>query len=246
VQDSLRQLVELHRLDEELHQVEEATDALPGQRADIDATEAQVREKLEQAQELLRQLQQEQRLEETSLQDHETQKTRFEGQQSQVKSNEAYTALLHEIETASEAISRSETRILELMEAVEKASRGLRAAQEESRQTEAELGRRRLALDAKEEQLSKERTRLEATRANLAAAVEREPLARYERIAERRRPAIALVSGELCLGCRVGIPPQLYVEVLSGKSLVTCGTCHRILIHERLLGGEQTGTDGHA
>jgi predicted nucleic acid-binding Zn-ribbon protein len=39
-----------------------------------------------------------------------------------------------------------------------------------------------------------------------------------------------VVSRELCLGCRVGIPPQQYLYVLSGERVVTCGSCRRILI----------------
>ena len=48
----------------------------------------------------------------------------------------------------------------------------------------------------------------------------------------RRRPAVAIVSNETCLGCRVGIPPQLYIEILKGEKIVACGTCQRILIDE--------------
>jgi predicted nucleic acid-binding Zn-ribbon protein len=32
------------------------------------------------------------------------------------------------------------------------------------------------------------------------------------------------------MGCRVGISPQLYVDVIEGKDLIACRTCKRILI----------------
>jgi predicted nucleic acid-binding Zn-ribbon protein len=53
------------------------------------------------------------------LQDQEALLKRLEGQQFQVKSNDAYTALLHEMEHAKQAISDCETRILESMDAIE-------------------------------------------------------------------------------------------------------------------------------
>jgi predicted nucleic acid-binding Zn-ribbon protein len=47
----------------------------------------------------------------------------------------------------------------------------------------------------------------------------------------RRRPAVAMVSEEMCQGCRVGIPAQNYIEILKGERIITCGNCHRILVH---------------
>jgi hypothetical protein len=40
------------------------------------------------------------------------------------------------------------------------------------------------------------------------------------------------VREELCLGCRVDIPPQLKIELLRGQRLITCSNCQRILVRE--------------
>ena len=39
------------------------------------------------------------------------------------------------------------------------------------------------------------------------------------------------MTREICTGCRVDIPPQRFVEILSHERVVTCGRCQRILIH---------------
>jgi len=52
-----------------------------------------------------------------------------------------------------------------------------------------------------------------------------------EDFAKRKRPALALVKNETCEGCRVGIPPQKYLEILKGEALTTCENCGRILLH---------------
>jgi predicted nucleic acid-binding Zn-ribbon protein len=57
----------------------------------------------------------------------------------------------------------------------------------------------------------------------------------YEKIAKRRRPALALVSEEMCEGCRVGIPAQNYIEILKGERIITCGNCQRILLHPEMV-----------
>ena len=66
----------------------------------------------------------------------------------------------------------------------------------------------------------------------LTGSLDGNVLRKYERVAARRSPAVAVVSGELCLGCRVGIPPQSYIEVQRGEDIISCGNCQRILIHQ--------------
>jgi predicted nucleic acid-binding Zn-ribbon protein len=50
-------------------------------------------------------------------------------------------------------------------------------------------------------------------------------------ILARRQPALALVTGEMCSGCRVGIPAQDFIEVLRSEAIITCMSCGRILLH---------------
>jgi predicted nucleic acid-binding Zn-ribbon protein len=61
-------------------------------------------------------------------------------------------------------------------------------------------------------------------------------LKHYERIAKRRRPAVILVQEERCGGCRVGIPPQTFIEIMRSEMIVTCGNCSRILLHAEKVG----------
>ena len=91
------------------------------------------------------------------------------------------------------------------------------------------------AMDAREKVLEGEIARLDREREQLCGEIDASLLSRYSRISARRRPAVVLVSKEMCVGCRVGIPPQNYIEILRGESLITCGNCHRILVHQSKL-----------
>ena len=121
------------------------------------------------------------------------------------------------------------------MDAIEAARARIAEAEQERRSTSAELDAELKALDERDEQLKQELARVRSAREELTRDLDAQLLSRYDRVASRRRPAVAVVSGELCLGCRVGIPPQQYIELLRGESLVACGSCTRILIHERWL-----------
>ena len=173
-----------------------------------------------------------QRHSESEARDKEALLAKLEGQQHQVKSNDAYTALLHEMEQARQAISDAETRILEAMETIEQASSGFSSTEREVAAAATRLEQEGRALDEREKKLSEEIDQLRARREEVAQELDRTLLSRYERIAARHSPAIAIVSAETCQGCRVDIPPQSYIEILEGAEIVTCEHCHRILIHE--------------
>jgi predicted nucleic acid-binding Zn-ribbon protein len=235
VLEDLRQLVLLQDLDDELHRAEQESAGLPARRAALAARLAAAELRESQAGLALTQAEAAQRRAESERQDREALKRKLEGQQFQVKSNEAYTALLHEMEAAQSAISDCETRILEAMEAIDLAESERAAAQEQlaklQAQGQAEIG----ALDAREGELSARIAELRERRGALAAGVDASLREQYERIASRHRPALARVSGEICQGCRVHVPAQIQIELLRGEKLQRCLSCHRILIPGKVL-----------
>jgi predicted nucleic acid-binding Zn-ribbon protein len=44
--------------------------------------------------------------------------------------------------------------------------------------------------------------------------------------------AVVNVKDEVCMGCFMNIPPQLYIEVRRANSLITCPQCSRILYYK--------------
>lgn len=231
----LSQLLELQRVDDELVALQTEYDGLPDHRERIEVERSACDERLAAAKEALLEAEAKLRQAEAGLEDQEALLQRLEGQQFQVKSNEAYTALLHEMERAREAISEHETRILEHMDAIEQSKGQLAEAEKWSAETRARLDAERRAVEARDEECRREIERLKERRAEVGPGVGPELLNHYERIANRRRPAVVVVDEERCGGCRVGIPPQSFIEILRGETIVTCGNCSRILIHaERL------------
>jgi predicted nucleic acid-binding Zn-ribbon protein len=146
--------VELQRVDETRHRLGVELATIPTQRAAFDASEAAAREHLARARASLEAGQLELRRAESALRDQEAAKQRLEGQQGQVKTNTAYTALLHEIDAAAAAISETETRILELMDTVQAARRESEEAERELARVEGDLRERRQALGIREEELA--------------------------------------------------------------------------------------------
>jgi predicted nucleic acid-binding Zn-ribbon protein len=231
VLQGLTKLLELQRVDDELVALQTDYDGLPGHRLRIEAERSACDEQLAAAKQAVQDAEGGMRQAEGDLQDQEALLQKLESQQFQVKSNDAYTALLREMDHAREAISEHETKILEHMDAIEQSRGRLADAEKHVSETHSRLEAERRAIEARDEECTREIGRLQTLRSEVRPDVERELLAHYERVAKRRRPSVILVKEERCGGCRVGIPPQSFIEILRAESIVTCGNCSRILIH---------------
>jgi predicted nucleic acid-binding Zn-ribbon protein len=231
VVEGLQQLIELQKLDEELATHEEEHASLPARREALASQQAAAEAQLAAEREALRAAELEQRQAEAALRDREAAVAKLEGQQFQVKTNEAYTALLREIDHARAAVSGCETRILEAMEAIERCAGTVAAAEDEAKTSSERAAAGGRTLAAREAELDARLAELRGRRAEARGRVERDLIELYERIAARKRPAVVTVTKEICPGCRVDIPPQRFVEILSRARVVTCGRCQRILIH---------------
>ncbi|HEY8155249.1 MAG TPA: C4-type zinc ribbon domain-containing protein [Myxococcota bacterium] len=228
--EAFQRLAELQACDDELWAIELEHTGLPARRSGLQAERAALEAAAAQSREALQQAEAAQRRIESELQDQEALRKRLESQQFQVKTNDAYTALLHEIESAQRTISECETRLLEGMDAIESSRAALASAEAAGREASVRLDVEGKALDAREQQLDTELVRLRAARLRVIAASDPKLIEQYEKIATRRRPATVRIRGTLCLGCRVDIPPQLCIEIQRAARVVTCGNCQRIVL----------------
>lgn len=234
--EGLQHLIDLQALDDQLRAVEDEYAAVPVRRDECKSRARACEEKCSAASEGLSAAEREQRRVEGVLQEQEALLLKLEGQQLQVKTNDAYTALLQEMEGARRATSECETQILEAMEAIEEA-RGSQVEAEAEREAEREQGLAETkTLDERERELNEELTRLRPDRDVLCGRLESGLLSQYARIAKRRSPAVVQITNERCVGCQMNIPPQNYIEILKGEKIITCGNCTRILVHAERVG----------
>ena len=232
--EALERLLELQRLDDQLIALEGERDAAPERHGRIAARRADCDARLDAGKQSLRDAEAAQRRAEQDLQEQEALHTKLESQQHQVKSNEAYTALLQEMEAARQAISDCETRILEGMEGIEGAKAALEEAERQVAEERGQLDAEERALTAREEEVGQGIARLRGER-EAFSDIPAPLLQRYERVSARRRPAVVVIRKEVCAGCQVDIPAQAFIEILRGEEIVACGTCTRILVHEEKL-----------
>ena len=83
-----------------------------------------------------------------------------------------------------------------------------------------------------DKEMHDELAKLMQQRENYASKIKKSTYMKYERVrAHRHNIGIASVKDEVCNGCYMHIPPQLYVEVKKDLDVHTCPHCQRILYY---------------
>ena len=158
---------------------------------------------------------------------------RFEDHKAAVKTNQEYTALLHEIATAKSEKSAIEDRILALMEDADGITTERRAAEAALAAARRDGDAARARLTAERGTLDAELSRLADQRAAQRAKTDPRALAIYDQLLKGRRGiAVARMEGEICAACHVRLRPHIAQIIRRNDEILQCESCQRILYYE--------------
>ncbi|HYG21248.1 MAG TPA: C4-type zinc ribbon domain-containing protein [Verrucomicrobiae bacterium] len=159
---------------------------------------------------------------------------KYANQQLQTRKNEEYRALAHEIDGCKEAIVKLEDREIALMELGEAAQKAVAAATQVAAEAKKLMDDQVAQLGAREEKLQQELAAMEASRQELAGAVDDGARGRYERLMKSKGGNVVVgVQHGVCGGCHMRLPTQIIVSCQGQQELVTCTNCGRILYYTR-------------
>jgi predicted nucleic acid-binding Zn-ribbon protein len=234
---SMRQLIVIRDIDEEIAGVGADLSRIPQEREAIEGELASAREALAQVRERLEREEIEERRLESQMREQEALLQRLNAQSAQVTSPQAYQALQHELEHAGAASSDFETRALLLMESIDQLRGEVAAAKDRLERAEAQTPIRLDELSVREERLRAEREALLERREKACQRLDAGLLAHYERVAQQRRPAVGVFEGKVCPECRIAVPTMRASEIQRAEKVHACSSCHRLLVPARALQG---------
>ncbi len=158
---------------------------------------------------------------------------KYRSQKTQVKTNEAYSALLKEIQDVESEKSEIEEGILTFMERSEELSGLTGVKKGELTKYGEELAYMEEENRKRIEQLEKELSKYVDERNSKAPRVDADLLSRYEKLRKAKDGlAFVAVRSNTCQGCFMEIPPQVVNELMKGDRIMTCERCSRLLYWE--------------
>ena len=169
---------------------------------------------------------------ELDVQQHKDRVRKYRDQTSQVKTNEAYKALQHEVQMAEEEIAKAEDRLLEQMVAGEEYDRRLKAAEKLLKEVDDVARVQRKMIEDDKSAAEKRLAELTAERATIVAEIPENLLDHYDRISKKHNGiALAEVRDEKCSACGMRLRPHVHQEMQrrDNEELFHCETCTRII-----------------
>ena len=231
--DQLEKLIRLQELDRETARLGQRLAEIEPQIEETRLHLAAAERALEEGKAKVESSRKERRDAEKDLEVHIDKRRKFQEQQSKVKTNKEYQALMGELETLRVAETAAEDRILALMEGQAEAERLLPGLTADVARERAGFQEKERVLRGAEEKLRGELAAAEDARAGVVAVLEPETLQTYQRIVRLRGSAVAEVREEFCMGCRTKVTSQNFMEAMRNDRILHCPHCHRILYYVR-------------
>jgi predicted nucleic acid-binding Zn-ribbon protein len=226
----LEKLIQLQEVELQIKDYSDRIELLPKQLAVLEEKLSATTRSLSSYQERFSRLAPEKRKFEGIIQDIEQKNSRYREQLLDVKTNEQYKALLHEIEFNSQQIRKTEDDILTKMEEEERLRKEMLQIEQQLRAEKETVNAEKKAAEAEVEKDKQILEELRARRQSLIQDVTPDLLETYARIARfRKGVAIARARGDSCEACHVRIRPHVLSQIMSGETILTCDSCDRIL-----------------
>jgi predicted nucleic acid-binding Zn-ribbon protein len=229
--ETLQRLIDLQQLDNQIRDLSAEIDRLPKEIAEIESTLAQHIARVEADKKALSDNQMSRRKREGDITALRDKISHLRGQTTQVKTNEQYKAMLHEIEFNEQQIVKVEDQILAEMEASEALAAKLKEAEASLASERTEVAKQVAAAKARKAEDEKILTAHRAQRETLKSGLDIGLFERYERILKGRKglAVVPIIDTDCCEACNVRMRPAALGKVYAGSEIVSCESCTRIL-----------------
>ncbi len=227
----IEHLIALQHADAEIRRLKAEIAELPKRVAEIEQKLAGTKAALEKAKSAVKDDEAARRKYETAITDLRTKISKYRDQSLDVKTNDQYKALMHEIQFAEQEIGANEDKILELMVNAEVREKEVKAAEAELKAEIADIEKEKAHEREETAKDEKELAEWTAKREAARSAVDPDLIRHYERVLKFRGSGLAEVRDHKCTGCSVMLRPQIFNDVKNSQ-LIYCDSCQRILYYD--------------
>jgi predicted nucleic acid-binding Zn-ribbon protein len=210
--------------------LEQQLKSLPREIAGVEARIATEKAAIEAAKAEWHGLESKKKLLEIEIQGAQGKAAKYRTQQLEVRKNDEYKALTHEIEATEAQIGGFEEEELKIMYQIDEAKKRFAAAEAELKANISGHEARIRTLREREIQVQAELKAANDAVATARQGVAESPLKIYDRIATKPgHPVCVTVNGGKCGGCHLKVPTHIEVMARTGSEIATCDQCGRIV-----------------
>lgn len=239
IEDKLKVLAALQAADNAIEKIVQLRGELPGEVAELEDEVASIEAKMAHVRELISGYEESIKLAGESITGIDSEIEKYQNQLGNIANSREYDSINKELENMNLERMICEKNIREAKESIQ-------AKEAEVERLEEVLAARKDDLAIKNEELativestSAEEKKLQATRKACADKIDERTISAYERIRNSVHNHLAVVpvyNSDSCGGCFSTITPQRIIEIESGKKLVICEHCGRILVGSSIIG----------
>ena len=230
MKEQMRLLIELQEVDSAIGKKTELITAIPRKISSVEHYLKDAAARFDKQKQRADTSEKKKKEKERSLDDVNEKIKKLKTRTTEIKNNKEYQAHLKEIEAAEKERRTVEDEILVLMEAADAAQKEVKAEEVKVRAENTKVEEYRNKLNEEVAVAEKELDELRRRRSAQVATIDKENYTLYARVlASARGLAVVAARDEICQGCHMNIPPQLFVELKKNERVIQCPQCSRIL-----------------
>lgn len=234
MEETLRLLHQLQKVDSNLDDVEETKGDLPEIVKNLEDKIAVLTEKAAAKQKYIDEFVSSRNKADDDIKDFEEKLKKYKEQQYQVRNNKEYDAITKEIDFAEESVKT-------LGKQFENFENLMSVAKSELEEYTSALTEYSEALKERKEELAEvsketeeEELKYNHQRQKIVTRLSKDIVSRYEKIRSGRGKAVSIVRKNSCSGCGNRIPPQHIMEIRRNDKIYLCQHCGRIIVSDEL------------
>lgn len=233
MQEQIRLLIELQKVDAVLGEMKRKREAAPKRISELQSGLDEMRGGLERYNTELEELNKDKKTKEGLLQMEIDRMQKTEGHLKDIKTQKEYQALLKEVEQGKKLNASREEDILKLTADVEEMEKIASEKTAALKANEVDFATEKKALEGDISKVDAEFDGLRKGWEEIANKIKPNVLKMYQKVSDKRNAtSVVPVKNGACTGCHMNLPPQLYNQIQKGHEMLLCPNCHRILYWE--------------
>jgi len=226
----LERLIALQRIDSSIHSAEHRLADEPERIKALDARLDEARQQVTAAKDRIAQNAAARREIEKDVVLHQGRLSKFREQAMNVKTNQEYHAIQHEISFAQNEIKSHEDRMLEKMVEADELGAAQKQAEGALAKAQKEVEAEKRAITTEHDELRASVDALKTERKGVIGSLAPDALNVFELVSKRRNGvAMAEARDGICTICHVRLRPQVFNTVRRNEAVIQCDHCQRIL-----------------